>query len=68
MRLATDGKRQSVTAKDAKDAKEQKSLTAKTAEAAKENNSATAKDEKAAKGMIIRTKPQGREDNAKGGI
>jgi epoxyqueuosine reductase len=53
VRLTTDGKRQSLTAKDAKDAKEQKSLTAK--------------DVKAAKGTIIRTKPQGREDNAKGG-
>jgi len=42
-----------------------KSFTAKAAEDAKENNSLTAK---AAKRTIIRTKSQGREDNAKSGI
>jgi len=39
------------------------SFTAKDAKDAKEKKSCTAKD---AKEIIIRTKPQGREDNAKG--
>jgi hypothetical protein len=45
----------------------QKSFTAKNAGDAKENNSLTAKAAKDAKRSIIRTKPQGREDNAKSG-
>lgn len=49
-------------------AKEGKSLTAKAAEDAKENNSLTAKAAKDAKKTIFKTKIQGREDNAKGGI
>lgn len=54
--------RNSFTAKDAEDAKEEKSLTAKCAKDAEEENSFTAK---AAKDRIIRTRPQGRGDNAK---
>jgi len=45
-----------------------KSFTAKDAEDAKGNNSLTAKAAKDAKRTTIRTKPQGREDNAKSGI
>lgn len=44
------------------------SFTAKDAEVAKEQKSFTAKDAKDAKEIIIRSKPQGREDNAKGVI
>ena len=57
-----------LTAKTAKHAKEQKSFTAKDATGAKENNSLSAKIAEDAKGIIIRIKPEGREENAKGGI
>jgi len=58
----------SLTAKAAEDAKEKKRFTAKHAKDAKERESLTAKNAKAARKTIIRTRPQGRQDNAKGRI
>ena len=57
-----------MTAKVAEGAKEEKSFTAKVAKDAEERNSLNAKDTKDAKGTLIKTKPQGRQDNSKWGI
>jgi hypothetical protein len=58
----------SLTAKGAEGAKEEKSFTAEDAKDAKEEQSLTAKVAENAKGILIRIQPQGRKDNAKGGI